>query len=98
MPTAQEEFRGAVPNGDDDLVAGKEGVGGFVEEPCQAEIPDFDLSSGCDHDVGGFEVTMHDPIAVEVEQSRTELVHAGAEHGGRYGDAGKEGVVVDDLQ
>ena len=94
---AEEELGRAVPDRDDDLVAGGERLEGLVREPGEPEVPDFDDAGGGDEDVGGLEVAVDDVRVVQVEQAVEELVAEGFED--VWGDGGAEGlgVVVDEL-
>ena len=76
---AEEELGRAVPDRDDDLVAGGERLEGLVGEPGEPEVPDFDDAGGGDEDVGGLEVAVDDVRVVEVEQAVEELVAEGFE-------------------
>ena len=66
MFASEEELWGAVPDGNDDFVAIKEGVKGFMEDSGETKISYADLSARGHHDVGGFEISMEDPIGVKV--------------------------------
>lgn len=46
MAASHEEFRGTVPDRDDDLVSREEGVKGFIEEAGEAQIADTDCAAG----------------------------------------------------
>lgn len=70
-----------------------------MEEPRQAEIADAYGAGAGDHYVGGFEVAMQDPVAVEVEKAVEQLEEDGLDHWGGDGAARTLlGMVVDDLQ
>lgn len=42
-------------------------------ETCEAEVADLDLARGGNEDVGGFEITVDDPVVVEVGDAVDEL-------------------------
>lgn len=98
VPAAEQEFGRAVPDRNDDFVAGEERRERFMEQARETEIPDFYLSGGRHHYVCGFEIAVQHPVAVQVEQAVQQLVEDGANGAG--GDAVTRGlrVVVDDLQ
>ena len=55
---SEEEFGRSVPDCYDDFVAAEEGVEGFIEEACKAEIAYPNLAAGCNHDICGFQIPM----------------------------------------
>lgn len=73
MPAAQQELRGAVPDRHHDLVARVEGVQRGAEEAREPKVADPDRARGGEHDVGGFQVAVEHPVAVEVVQAVEEL-------------------------
>ena len=74
MPRTHQKFRGTIPDGDDDFVAGVECGGRGAKEAGQAEIADGEEAAGGEHDVGGFEVAVEDVGSVEVVGAEEELV------------------------
>lgn len=97
VSATEEEFRGAVPDCDDDFIAGEEGLEGLPEEAGEAEISNFDFTRAGDHDVSGFEVAVENPVLVEVGDPVEELPKDGFDGGFRNGAAFGVGVEVDDL-
>ena len=81
MPGAEEEVGAAIPYRHDNFVAGVEGGEGIVEQAGEAEIANADGAGRGDHYVGGFEVAVHDPVAVEVEEAVEELEEDRFDHG-----------------
>ena len=73
MAAPQQELGGPVPDRHDDFIARVEGVERGAEEAGEAEIADADRARGGEHDVGGFEIAVEDPVAVEVVQAVEEL-------------------------
>ena len=69
-----------------------------MEEAGEAQVADPYGAGGGDHYVGGFEVAVEDPVAVQVEEPVEELEEDGADHAGGDGPPGRLGVVVDYLE
>ena len=81
MPAPQQELGGAVPDGDDDFVARVEGVERGAEEARETEVADADRARGGEHDVGGLEIAVEHPVAVEVVEAVEELEQGRFDHG-----------------
>lgn len=94
----EQQFRRAVPDGHDDLVARVQRVQRLVEHAREAQVADFDLARRRDHDVGGLEVAVQHPLRVQVLAAVEQLEHDALDGGGRDRVARLLGVVVDDLQ
>ncbi len=60
---AQQEFRASVPEGDDELGELRWWI---AVVSCHAEVGDFDLAPVVHQDVGCLQITVQDPVAVEV--------------------------------
>jgi hypothetical protein len=45
-----------------------------VEEAGKSQIANLDFAGACDHDVSRLQVTMHDPVPVEIDKALQELV------------------------
>jgi len=71
---AEEDVRGAVPEGDD-LVG--EGVDGDAEGAGEAEVGEFELAFVVDEEVLGFEVAVEDAVFMAEGDALEELVHEG---------------------
>lgn len=71
---------------------------GFVEQAGETEIANFHLPRRRDHDVGWFEITVEDPVGVQVLAAVEELEHDALDGVWRDGMPRLLGVVVDDLQ
>ena len=69
-----------------------------MKEAGQAQVADADLARRSDHDVGGLQVAMEDPVGVQVLAAIEQLEHDGLDGGGGDGVTGLLGVVVDDLE
>ena len=82
---AVEEFRGPVPDGDDDV---GHGVGRVGEGAGEAEVGEFDLPVGGDEEVVGFDVAVEDGVGVDVEDRAEEHAHPGFDVGRAVGDGG----------
>ena len=70
----------------------------FVEQTSQAKIPNFDLPARGYHDVCRFQVTMENPVGMQVLASIQKLKHDAFHCAWRDGVPRWLGVVVDDLQ
>lgn len=73
MARTEKKVGASIPNGDDNLVAGIERGERFVEESSKAKVTDANMAGGGDHDIGWLQVSMDDPILMEVEQTIQEL-------------------------
>lgn len=98
VPTSEQKFRGAVPDGDDHLVSGEEGVERLVEQTRKTEIADPDCAVGGDEDVGRLQIPMEHPVAVQVEQAVQQLKQDRLDHRRGDGMSLRLRVVVDDLK
>lgn len=78
----QEEFRGPVPEGHDEL---GEFRGRIAIVAGHAEVGDFELAAVVEEEVGGFEVAVHDPLVVEKVEAREELEEEGFDFAGEEG-------------
>lgn len=81
---AEEQLRGAVPDGDDDRVDVRQRAQRRLEEAGQAEVGDFDATAlgwgfvGAGYEnVGWFEVAVDYPVHVEVVHSLQDLPEKG---------------------
>jgi hypothetical protein len=95
---AEDEFGRPVPDSDDDLIATKEWMKGLFEASGEAQIANLDLAGGCDHDVGGLQVTMEDPVGMQILAAVEQLEHDALDGGWWDRMARLLCVVVDDLQ
>ena len=94
----QQELRRAVPYGDHDLVTCIQRMKRFVEDPSKAEIANLDLTATGDHDIRRLQITVQDPIAVQVQNTVEQLEEDALDGRCRDRVAGRLGVVVDDLK
>jgi len=69
-----------------------------VEQASKAKIAYLDFASTSDHDVGGLEIAMHDPVPVQVNESLQQLVQNRFDSSCGYCLALRLVVVVDDLE
>ena len=96
---AEQEFGRAVPERDDELgeVARRRVAG----EAGGAEVRELDAAGVGEQDVGGFEVAVQDPAAVQEGQGRGDLEHErfglGQEPGRVHGLVQRHEVVLDEL-
>ena len=74
MLRAQEQFRCAIPDGDDDLVACEEWLEGLVDQARKPKVSDLHDAIRGDQDVGRLQVAVQDAVRVAVEQARVQLV------------------------
>lgn len=98
MVRAEDQLGCSVPYCHNNLIAAEERVQWFVEAAGQAQVANLDLSAGRDHDVGGLEITVQNPVGVQVLAAVEELEHDALDRGWRYGVARLLRVMVDDLQ
>jgi hypothetical protein len=80
---AEEELRGAVPEGDDEL--GEFWGWGVADVTGHAKVGDFELAAVVEEEIGGFEVAMEDPVVMEVGDTGRELEEEGFYFGGEEG-------------
>ena len=73
MPAAEEEFGSAIPYCHNDFVTAVKGVQGFVEEASQTKVTDSNLAFRSHHDVSRFEISVENPVRVEVQEAIEEL-------------------------
>lgn len=71
MAAAEEDFGGAVPEGDDFVGVGAEG---HAEGAGEAEVADLEVAVGGDEEVLGFEVAVEDSVGVAVADAGEELM------------------------
>lgn len=71
---AEEDVRGAVPEGDD-LVG--EGVDGDAKGAREAEVRELELAFVVDEEILGFEIAVEDAVVVAEGDALQELVHEG---------------------
>lgn len=69
-----------------------------MEETRETQISNFDFTLFCDHDVGRLQISVHDPVAVQVYKALQELIQDRLDGPRWYGLALWLIVVMDDLQ
>jgi len=69
-----------------------------LKEAGETEVADADVASGGDHDVSGFEVTVNDPVLVEVEETVEKLEEDRLDHGGWDRATSRLSVVMYNLE
>lgn len=74
MFRTKQELWCTIPNSNNDLVAGEQGLEGFMSESRETEVADFNDTLVSDEDIGGFEVTVNDVCLMEVEETVEELI------------------------
>jgi hypothetical protein len=75
MPTPQKQLRCAIPYCHDNLIACEKRIEGLSKYSSEPKITDAYFAIASNHDVRGFEITMHDPIPMKIENSLQKLVH-----------------------
>lgn len=97
MLCSQKQLGGAIPNGYDDFVSGKQRLEWLVGQTGETEVSDFDDSAGGYEDVCGFEVAVDDVGVVKVQKAVEELEGQRLEDGRCDRTSEGLGVVVDHL-
>ena len=75
MSGSEQEFGGAIPDRYHNFIATEQRVKGFVEESGKTEIANFYLATRGYHDICWLEISMQNPIGMQVLTSIQELKH-----------------------
>ena len=70
----------------------------LIKASGQSQVTNLDLSSRSHHDVGGFEISMQDPVGVEVVTAIEQLEHDTFDGSRRNRVTRLLGVVMNDLE
>lgn len=70
----------------------------FVEKTSKTQIANPNLTGRRDHDIGGLQISMEDPVAMQILATVEQLEHDTLHGGWRYGMTCRLGMVMDDLQ
>lgn len=85
MLSAHEKFRRAVPDSHDNFVANIQRLERIVAQTRKTEVTDLDDTRGCDENVRGFQITVHDMRVVEIHDAIEELEEKGFDNRNRDG-------------
>lgn len=97
MPRSEKQLWTAIPNRHDHSISLPQALQRVLVDPRKTQVANLDDTLARHEDVGGFKITMQDPISVEKGHAAQELVEQGFERRGWDRHADGRRVVVDDL-
>jgi hypothetical protein len=98
MSRSEEEFGCSVPDCDYYFVTTEERVKWFVEESGKTEISYFEFAARSDHDICWLQVSVQNPVSMEILTSIKQLEHDTLHRSRWNGMTSRLSVVMDDLQ